>query len=108
MSKAERIRQVLVEFAGYGLTARQIAAEAGASLSWTYEVLRRLDAEGFSEHTHRNPQGIPSRARHYCALRGALETTAEQRAEELAAWDDVVDAYDFDAAYAQWAERQAA
>jgi transposase len=102
MSKAERIKAVLVEFEGYGLTAAQIADEAGASLSWTYEVLRRLREEGFLEQSNRDPRGIPSRARHYCVNRGALEVTAEDRAEELAAWDDVVDAYDFDAEFAAW------
>lgn len=99
MSKSERIKQVLVTFSGYGLTAKQIAAEAGASLSWTYAVLRRLERDGFAEWTRRDVSGLPARARHYCAVRSAAATyVAETEAAELVAIEVAVDALDFDAA----------
>ena len=108
MTKAERIKSVLVEFAGSGLSAREIAAEADASLSWTYEVLRRLRAEGFLAFDLRDRRGLPARARHFRALRSeveAFETQLAQAEVELA--EDYAETMDCDAEFEAWSRRAA-
>lgn len=100
----ERIKATLVHFAGQGLSAKAIAAEAGCSLSWAYRVLARLVAEGFVTYDHRDTHGLPTRARQFRIVRDAgAAYEAAVEAAELDAIEFELDGADLDAAYAAWA-----
>lgn len=94
----ERIQQVLVAFQGEALTVKQIAAEAGCSVSWAYRVLARLEAEGFTARTYRDAHGLPVRARRYSIASRDVAADYEDEAAAaelvaLEAWaDDSVEA----------------
>ena len=98
------MREVLVDFAGWGLTAQQVAAEAEASASYARRALVELERQGFAEVSTRNPQGIDAGVKHYLAKRGAVaaefETAREAEVREASARADAVD---WDAEWAEWA-----
>lgn len=100
----ERIKATLVAFAGCGLSAKQVAAEAGCSVSWVYRVLKRLEAEGFVAYTHRDAQGLPTRERRYAvASRDVLEDHLEaEHAAELVLLEEAAD-LDVEDEYMRWA-----
>lgn len=101
----DRIRAVLVVFQGEVLTVRQIAQEAEVSVSWTYVLLARLEAEAFVARTYRDAQGFTSHARLYSVASRdvAADHEAAEQASYLAELEAEMDASDLDAQYLSWA-----